>query len=184
MFDMREKDTDSGLNTFDARRQYVFRANIYRQDFLWPGYTAQLSFLANLDDGRTHYDRNGYLARPEPLGTLMQHDVDAYYFGWAGDGHIGRLNFTHAFYEAFGHDEFNGLAGHPVNINAQMAALELSYDDRLDPLQGVGLLRFRRHNTTERTATGFDTIAGQSEFHGWPVQLWCAIKGWLLAAHR
>ena len=127
-FDMREKDTDSGLNTLDSRDQQVLIANIYHQDFLWHGYTAQLSFLANLDYGGQHYDENGAIVRPEPLGTLQAHSLQAYYLGWTGDGHIGRLNLTHQFYEALGRDDFNDLAGRPVNINAQMAALEISYD--------------------------------------------------------
>src|SRR5262249_40572325 len=127
-FDMREKDSNSELNTFDSRDQVVVIANAYRQDFLWKGYTAQLSFQANLDRGGIHYDTNGRLVRPAPIGTVQEHDVNAYYLGWAGDGHIGRLNLSHAFYEVLGRDDFNGLAGRPVDINAQMAALELSYD--------------------------------------------------------
>ena len=78
LFDLREKDTDSGLNTLDSRRQRVIAANLYRQDFLWHGYTAQLSFLANLDDGGTHYDENGNLVRPAPIGTLQAHSFQAY----------------------------------------------------------------------------------------------------------
>ena len=34
----------------------------------------------------------------------------------------------HAFYQVFGEDSFNGIAGQRVEINAQMAALELSVD--------------------------------------------------------
>lgn len=66
VFDMREKDTDSGLNTFNNRDQVVSIANLYRQDFIWPGYTAEWSFLANNDFGGTHYDENGNLVRPNP----------------------------------------------------------------------------------------------------------------------
>jgi hypothetical protein len=97
VFDMREKDTDSELNTFNNRDQEVVIANLYRQDFIWPGYTAELSFLANFDHGGTHYDDNGNLVRPEPLGTVRPHDVKAYYLGWGGDGHIGPLNISHQF---------------------------------------------------------------------------------------
>ena len=61
VFDMREKDTDSELNTFDSRDQEVVIANLYRQDFIWPGYTAEWSFLANFDHGGVHYDDNGNL---------------------------------------------------------------------------------------------------------------------------
>ncbi|HZQ46608.1 MAG TPA: hypothetical protein VFC07_06335, partial [Verrucomicrobiae bacterium] len=171
-FDMREKDTDSGLNTFDARDQYVFAANIYRQDFFKHGYTAQLSFLASLDDGHTHYDRNGFLVRPEPIGTVKPHDVNAYYFGWAGDGHIGRLNVSHQFYQAVGRDEFNNLAGHPVNINAQMAALELSYDQDWIRYKGSAFYASGEHNTKSSTATGFDTVLDNPNFTGGPFSYW------------
>ncbi len=38
-----EKDTNTALNTFNDRGQNLFFANYYRQDFLVPGYTAQVS---------------------------------------------------------------------------------------------------------------------------------------------
>ena len=43
-FDQLEKDTDSELNTFNDRGQYVLIMNYYRQDFVVPGYTAEVSF--------------------------------------------------------------------------------------------------------------------------------------------
>jgi len=64
LFDMREKDSNSELNTFASRNQYVLIANVYRQDILAHGYTAEWSFHANLDRGGRHYDENGNLARP------------------------------------------------------------------------------------------------------------------------
>lgn len=180
LFDLREKDTDSELNTFNSRNQRVVAANIYRQDLLWHGYTAQLSFLANFDDGHLHYDENGNLVRPEPIGTLQPHGLQAYYLGWAGDGHIGRLNITHQFYEALGHDDFNDLAGHAVDINAQMAALELSYDR--DWLRYKASLFYASgdKNTTGHTATGFDTVVDNPNFTGGPFSYW-ARQGFNLA---
>lgn len=171
-FDMREKDTNSGLNTFDDRDQYVFIANLYRQDFLTKGYTAELSFLANLDNGGTHYDRNGNLVRPEPLGTVEAHDVHAYYFGWTGDGHIGRFNITHAFYEVFGRDDLNGLAGQAVDINAQMAALELSYDRDWIRYKVSFFYASGDSNAENSAATGFDTIVDVTTFAGGPFSFW------------
>ena len=44
LFDMLEKDTYSGLNEFDSRRQAVFIANVFKQDFFTPGYTGEFSF--------------------------------------------------------------------------------------------------------------------------------------------
>ena len=179
-FDMDEKDTNSELNKFARRDQNVFIANLYRQDFLWHGYTAQLSFHANLDHGRTHYDENGNLTRPEPLGTLVPHDVNAFYFGWAGDGHIGRLNLSHAFYEAGGHDSFNGLAGRPVDINAQMAALELSYDRDWIRYKASLFYASGDSKATDGTAHGFDSIVDNPNFTGGPFS-WYVHQGFNLA---
>ncbi len=124
-----DKDSNSGLNDYKFRDQQVLIANLYRQDFLFPGYTAQLSFHANLDNGNsTVFDDNGVLARPAPVGTIGHKSVNAYYLGWAGDGHIGRFNLTHQFYWALGNESFNPIADKQVDINAQMFALELSYD--------------------------------------------------------
>src|SRR5205085_8449148 len=84
-FTQLEKDTNSGLNTFDLRDQNVFIANIFRQDFIWPGYTAQASFHANLDSSNPQVNKNGVVERPAPIGTIKDKDVRAYYVGWAGD---------------------------------------------------------------------------------------------------
>ena len=90
--------------------------------------------------------------------------MKAYYAGFGGDGHWGRLNVTHQFYQAFGDDEFNGISGQAVDINAQFAAVELSIDQRL-----VAPARQRsssRPATAIRTTTrreGFDAIHGQPE---------------------
>jgi hypothetical protein len=153
-----DKDTNSGLNTFNLRSQDVFIANLYRQDFLVPGYTGQLSFHANLDDGRTYYDRNGDLARPEPIGTIGTKNVNAYYLGWAGDGHIGRINISHQFYQAFGEETFNEIAGHQVDINAQFFAVELSYDQDYIRYRTSFVYASGDHNPTGHTASGFDSI--------------------------
>jgi hypothetical protein len=189
LFNMREKDTNSDLNTFDSRDQNVLVANIYKQDFIWPGYTTQLSFHMNLDDGRTHYDRNGFLVRPEPLGTVpsdpktgapIGHDVNAYYFGWTGDGHIGRINITHAFYEVIGEDSFNQLAGQKVYINAQMAALEISYDHDWYRIKLSGFYASGDSKPTDHVATGFDSILDNPQFIGGPFS-WYTHEGFNLA---
>jgi len=177
---LNEKDTNSELNTFDQRDQYVFIANVYRQDFLWKGYTAQWSFHANLDRGELHYDENGNLARPAPIGTVEEHNVDAFYFGWAGDGHIGRWNVSHAFYQVIGHDEMNGLAGRPVDINAQMAALEVSYDRDWMRYKASIFYASGDDDATDGTATGFDTIVDNPNFTGGPFS-WYVRQGFNLA---
>jgi len=168
VFDMREKDSNSGLNTFNERDQRVLAANVYRQDFLTKGYTAQLSFLANFDGGETRYDRNGNLVRPSPFGTVAEHDVHAYYLGWSGDGHIGRVNVNHAFYQVLGQDDLNGLAGRSVDINAQMGALELSYDRDWVRYKASFFYASGDSDATDGQGNGFDTILDNPNFTGGP----------------
>lgn len=167
-FDMREKDTYSDLNEFDGRDQQIIIANVYRQDFLAKGYTAQLSFHANFDGSSRHYDKNGFLVRPAPIGNVQDHSLEAFYFGWTGDGHIGPLNITHAFYEVVGEDNFNGIAQRRVTINAQMAALELSIDKDWLRFKLSGFLASGDSNPRDSTATGFDTILDRPFFIGGP----------------
>jgi len=171
-FHQLEKDTDSELNTLADRGQDVFIANLYRQDFIWPGYTAEGSVLANYDHGGVHYDDNGNLVRPAPIGDVRPHQLEAYYLGWGGDGHIGRLNVSHEFYEALGHDDFNDLAGRPVDINAQMAALEVSYDHDWARYQASFFYASGDKNAGGGTATGFDTIVDNPNFTGGPFSYW------------
>ena len=166
LFHQLEKDTHSGLNTLTERNQNVILANVYRQDFLFSGYTAQLSFAANLDHSGMQYDRDGNLVRPAPIGVVQQKKVDAYYFGWAGDGHIGRFNITHQFYQAFGRESFDQIAGREQQINAQFAAVELSYDIDYIRLRSSFLYSSGDHHPTDGTATGFDSIFDNPNFAG------------------
>jgi hypothetical protein len=167
-FDMLEKDTYSDLNKFDRRDQQIFIANVFRQDFFAKGYTAQLSFHANFDGGERHYDKNDFITRPAPIGAVRDHYVQAYYLGWTGDGHIGRLNLTHAFYQVFGEDGFNGIAQQRVEINAQMAALELSMDKDWLRFKLSGFYASGDPNPRNSHGTGFDTIFDRPFFIGGP----------------
>ena len=168
LFLMREKDTNSELNSFNNRHQQVVVANLYWQDFLTKGYTALFSFHANHDNEDLFYDRNDLIVRPAPLGTVVPHEVRAYYLGWGGDGHFGRLNISHQFYQAFGRDEFNGLAGRPVNLDAQFAALELSLDQDWLRYKASFVYASGDANSEDGTATGFDTILDNVNFVGGP----------------
>jgi hypothetical protein len=163
-----EKDTNSGLNTFNDRNQNIFVANVFRQDFLFPGYTAQLSLHYNNDHSSNdpEFDRNGFLVRPAPVGTIGTNEIDVVYLGWAGDGHIGRLNLSHQVYQALGRESFNPIAGSEVDVNAQFAAIELSYD--------VDYIRYRSafayasgdSDPDDNSATGFDGIFDNTNFAG------------------
>ena len=167
-FSMLEKDTYSDLNEFEGRDQWVLVGNVFRQDFFAKGYTAELSFLTDLDGASRHYDKNGFITRPAPIGKVQDHSINAYYLGWTGDGHIGWLNITHAFYQVLGEDNLNGIAGQRVSINAQMAALELSIDH--DWLRQKFSLFYASgdDNPKDGTATGFDTIFDRPFLFGGP----------------
>src|SRR5262249_57106074 len=101
----REKNPNTQLNPSADRRQNIFIANYYRQDFIFPGYTAQLSVHYNHDQKTFHFDENGFLVRPDAAGVFTPHNVNVAYLGWAGDGHIGPINITHQFYWALGYDD-------------------------------------------------------------------------------
>jgi hypothetical protein len=172
LFDLREKDTDSGLNTFKRRGQLVAVANVYRQDTLVPGYTTELSVLASFDQAGTHYDSNGFLVRPAPVGTVAPHRVDSCYVGLTGDGHLGRWNVSDALYVVTGRDELNGIAGRPVDILAEMAALELSYDRDWLRYKASAFFASGDHDSRNGRATGFDSIADNTNFTGGPFSYW------------
>ncbi|HZZ20907.1 MAG TPA: hypothetical protein VFE25_16150 [Opitutaceae bacterium] len=172
LFDLREKDTNSGLNTFQRRGQLVAVANLYREDSLIPGYTTEVSVLGSFDQSGTQYDTNGFLVRPEPIGSVRPHRVDSYYFGLTGDGHAGRWNVTDAAYLVTGHDEFNGLAGMPVTILAGMAALELSYDRDWIRYKASVFYASGDHSSQDGKANGFDSIEDNTNFTGGPFSYW------------
>ena len=168
VFDMLEKDTYSDLNEFERRDQQVIVANVYRQDFFARGYTAQLNFVANFDGASRHFDKNDFITRPAPIGDVRDHYVQAYYLGWTGDGHIGRLNLTHAFYQVLGEDGYNGIAGQRVSINAQMAALELSIDKDWLRFKLSGFYASGDDDPQDDEARGFDTVLDRPFFIGGP----------------
>jgi len=165
-FDLLEKDTNSGLNTFHRRGREVAIANVYIQDFLAHGYTTQFSYHFVRDNGDTHYDDNGFLVRPAPIGLPVPHRIDTDYAGWTGDGHIGRTNITHAFYQAWGTDRYNQLAGRRNDINAQLAAVELSRDYDWLRFRVSALYASGDDNPRDGTARGFSSVVDAESFAG------------------
>jgi hypothetical protein len=165
-FDLLEKNTNSGLNSFARRGREVAIANVYIQDFFAKGYTTQFSYHFVRDQATTHYNDRGFPVRPAPIGTIQPHRIDADYFGWTGDGHFGRLNITHAFYQVLGDDKHSELADQRTDINAQFAAVEFSRD--------YDWLRFRTsflyasgdNKPRDQTARGFSSIVDGVAFAG------------------
>lgn len=168
LFNQNEKDTNSGLNELNWREQQVFIANFFIQDFIWLGYTTQFSYHYNNDDSDARFNKNGAQVRPDLIGSATPHSLDAHYLGWAGDGHIGRLNINHAAYYAFGEDSANPLAGSSQDISAYMGAIELSIDaDWLRPKLSF-MYASGDHDPDDGAATGFDGILDNPFFAGGP----------------
>jgi hypothetical protein len=178
-FNFLEKNTNSGLNTFSRRDQQVMLGNIYIQDFFFPGYTAEFLGAYNKDDGGLHYDDNGFLVRPAPVGNVINqgvgaipHSIQVGYFGWLGSGHIKRINITHAFYEAAGKDSFNPIAGRSVTVNAQMAAVELSLDRDWIRYRISSFYASGDSDPRSGRANGFDAIVDLPSFAGGLFSFW------------
>ena len=180
-FQFLEKNTNSGLNTFDRRHQQVVLGNIYLQDFFFPGYTAEFVAAWNKDDASIHYDDNGFLVRPAPVGNVVNqnpgagpipHAIRVGYFGWLGSGHIHRINLTHAFYQAVGEDTFNPIAGRSVTVNAQLAAAEISYDRDWVRYRVSTFYTSGDANPRDGRARGFDSILDLDAFAGGLFSFW------------
>jgi hypothetical protein len=178
-FERLEKDTNSGLNTFELRDQQVGVVNYYRQDFPVLGWTQQLSLHYLRDEPSFHFDRNGFLVRPDPAGSFTPHEVEAVYLGWASFGHVGRLNVDHAVYFVTGEDSLNPIAGpdvfggrDEVDVEAWMAALELSVDrDWFRPKVAL-FYASGDDDPTDRDAEAFDAIFDNPAFAGGGFSFW------------
>src|SRR4029077_1167303 len=144
----------------------VIIANWYLQDFIKPGYTTQFSIHYNKDDPSIHYDDNGFLARPAPVGIFQPHAIRVAYLGWTGNGHFGRINVNHAFYEALGTDSLNPIAGRRVTINAQTAAAQVSVDRDWVRYKVAAFCVSRDGKPVDSRATGCSSIVDDPSFAG------------------
>ncbi len=171
-FHQLEKDTNSNLNAFEFRKQNVYIANFFRQDFLTKGYTIQAVGAYNDDRGDTHFDTNGFLVRPALVGSVRRHKVQAGYIGFNGDGHIGLLNLSNHYYFAFGKDDYNPIAGRKTDIRAHMAAVEASIDKDFLRYRASVFFASGDSNPTDSRASGFDAIFDDPNFVGGQFSYW------------
>ena len=183
-FDRLNKDTNSGLNTFDRIGQHVFLANIFRQDVLtaftphgketsWnQGLTTQLSYHHLDTSPSVHYDENGFLVRPRLIGTVEPVGQDVHWIGWTNDGHVGRVNVTSALYGAFGDVDLDEVAGERQSVHASLAALELSYDRDWMRFRVQGLWQSGDSDPQDGKAEGFDAIFDNENFAGGEFSFW------------
>jgi hypothetical protein len=171
-----EKDTNSGLNdvTQTPRDDFVFVANAYRQDFLIPALTSQITVVynRNRESDDIEIDDNGFPVRPALLGTLRGREYDVVYLGYNLDGRIGRVNLTGSFYWALGEDRNSFLTDRPADINAQFAAVEASYDKDWMRFRLSAAYASGDEDPNDDTEGGFDAIFENPVFAGADTSYW------------
>ncbi|WP_442947042.1 hypothetical protein [Novosphingobium sp.] len=171
-----EKDTNSGLNSVVERPRddFLFIANVYRQDFLIPALTSQitLAYNRNREGNEIKIDDNGFPVRPALLGTLRGRDYDVFYLGYNADGHIGRINLTASAYVALGEDRNSFFTGKPAKIRAFFSAAELSYDHDWMRFRLSGLYASGDHHPYDNKETGFDAVFENPIFAGADTSYW------------
>lgn len=125
-----EKDTNSGLNSVvqAPRNDFLFVANVYRQDFLIRALTSQITVAYNMNREKNDVaiDDNGFPIRPALLGDLRGREYDVVYLGYNADGRIGRINLTASLYGALGEDRNSFFTSRKAEIRAFFGAAELS----------------------------------------------------------
>ena len=171
-----EKDTNSGLNSVvqTPRRDYIFLANVFRQDFPLVGLTSQISITYNMNREKNHpeVDDNGFPTRPALLGNLRGRNYDVVYVGYATDGHIGRINLTSQLYGAFGQDRNSFFTSEKAKIQAFFAAAEASYDLDFMRFRISGLYASGDSKPYDNKETGFDAINENPIFAGADTSYW------------
>ncbi|OAN86402.1 hypothetical protein A8B77_03340 [Erythrobacter sp. EhN03] len=171
-----EKDTNSGLNAVlqTPRDDYVFYVNAYRQDFLIPALTSQLTFVwnANREAQDVQIDDNGFPVRPALLGSLRGRDYDVFYLGYNADGRIGRINLTGSAYYAFGEDRNSFFTDERADISAYFAALEASYDRDWMRFRLSAAYASGDSDPYDDVETGYDAIFENPVFAGADTSYW------------
>lgn len=171
-----EKDTNSGLNSVVQRPRddFLFIANLYRQDFLIPALTSQITvaYNRNREGNEIEIDDNGFPVRPALLGELRGRDYDVVYLGYNADGRIGRVNLTASAYGALGKDRNSLFTGKPADIRAFFGAAELSYDKDWMRFRLSGLYASGDSKPYDNTETGFDAVFENPIFAGADTSYW------------
>lgn len=175
-FRRMEKDTNSGLNDINKalRRDDIFVANLYRQDFLVPGFTLQgtVVYNRNTETAPQFLDNNGFQVRPAVIGDARPRKYDVTYLGANGDGHFGRWNTTASVYWALGRDNHNPFSQQPADINALFGAAEVSRDFDWLRVRGTALFASGDKNPFDGKETGFDAILENPQIAGADTSFW------------
>jgi hypothetical protein len=165
-----EKDTNSGLNDVGKalRKDDVFVANLFRQDFLVPGFTLQGTVIHNInrETADAFLDNNGFQIRPAVFGDARPHKYEVTYLGASGDGHFGRWNTTGSLYYAVGRDDRSPFSGEKADISAFYGVGEVSRDFDWFRVRGTALYATGDRNPFDNKENGFDAILENPQIAG------------------
>jgi hypothetical protein len=171
-----DKDTNSGLNDIGKplRKDDVFVANLFRQDFLVPGFTLQGTVIHNInrETADAFLDNNGFQIRPAIFGDARPHKYNVTYLGASGDGHFGRWNTTASLYYAVGRDDRNPFSQQPADITAFYGVGEVSRDFDWIRVRGTALYASGDKNPYDGKETGFDAILENPQIAGADTSFW------------
>lgn len=170
-----EKDTNSGLNSVvqAPRDDLVFVANTYRQDFLIPALTSQITavYNRNREGNDIEIDDNGFPVRPALLGSCAAATTMSSI--WLQPRRArGAVNLTGSFYWALGEDRNSFFTDRPADISAQFAALEASYDRDWMRFRLSAAYASGDSNPYDNRETGFDAIFENPVFAGADTSYW------------
>ena len=153
-FRILDSDPESRLNELDPKDHDLLVLNVYRRDTLVEGYTSQFSLHLS-DDSQ-----------------LDQRRVRSTYLGWAGSGHLGRLDLSHALYQVWGSDTIHPLAGQRIDIDALLLSVELAWDRDWLRFEGGFLWASGDSDPSDGDGNGFDSILDFPSVAGGPFSQW------------
>ncbi len=172
-----EKDINSGLNDIrqDIRKDDVFIANVYWQDFPQLGFFSQATVVYNRNregDEPSAFDENGFIARPASLGLEQPRNYDVVYLGYNGDGHFGRLNLTVSAYWAVGDEDRQSFVDREGDISAGFFAAEAGRDYSWARMRFSAVYATPDTDPFDDKATGFDAIFENPIIAGFDTNYW------------
>jgi hypothetical protein len=172
-----EKDTNSGLNDLgqSLRKDDVFVANFYWQDFPRLGFVSEVVALFNRNeegDEGTYFNQNGFIERPASIGLEKPRNYDVLYLGYNGEGHIGRFNVTASAYWLTGEQDRGVFVDRSTDISALFLATELSMDFDWRRIRFNALYSSGDKDPFDDAETGFDAVFENPLFAGADTSFW------------
>lgn len=170
-----EKDTNSGLNDVSEslRDDDIFVANLFWQDLGVKGFSSSFLALYNRNtETDVFYDTNGFIQRPASFGEERPREYDAYYLGYSGDGHIGRMNLSVSLYHVFGEEERGPINGLESDISAWFLGAEAGFDWDWVRFRGSFAWASGDSDPYDDLSEGFDAIFENPLFAGADTSYW------------